>query len=249
LIAPFELSVVGGPWARRLGPRRRRFDRLPWNEPLAGTDEARWTWTQTAFSELASAAAFAEIASALLATGAPLDLVAAAGDFVVDELVHAEVAARLAGALGGAVALDVDLEKLVRPPAGDRPLLAALELIVRTCCVGEALTVPMLRLSRKLTASPLCAGVIRGILSDETHHAQLGWWCLDWAAPQLAPEDREHLAKAASKAVLDYAPIFGGACDGTSACAVLDRTFASAVERNVVRPLAEREIHLELAPG
>ena len=74
-------------------------------------------WTRTAFSEYASAAAFAEIAPLLLAAGAPIDLVAAAGDFVVDEVVHTEAAARLAAALGGAVALEVDLGKLVRPPA------------------------------------------------------------------------------------------------------------------------------------
>jgi hypothetical protein len=58
-------------------------------------------WTQSAFSEYASAASFAEIASGLLAVGAPIDLSAAAGDFVVDEIFHAELSARVAMALGG----------------------------------------------------------------------------------------------------------------------------------------------------
>src|SRR5262245_46051809 len=114
----FELTLVGGPWGRRLAPRRQWIDALPWDGALPpDAAAARAVWTQTAFSEYASAAAFAEIASALLAAGAPIDLVAAAGDFVVDEIVHTEAAARIAGALGGALALDVDLTRLVRPAA------------------------------------------------------------------------------------------------------------------------------------
>jgi len=114
----------------------------------AGTEAARWVWTQSAFSEYASAAAFAEIATCLLAAGAPIDLVAAAGEFVADEILHAEVSARLAMKLGGAVALDVDLERLVRPTAGEAPLLRAAELLVRTSCVGEVLTLPILQASK-----------------------------------------------------------------------------------------------------
>jgi hypothetical protein len=86
---PFTLTTIGGPWGRRLAPRRAWIDDLPWRERLPKDAlGARVVWTRTAFSEYASAAAFAEITSALLAAGAPLDLIAAAGDFVVDELVH-----------------------------------------------------------------------------------------------------------------------------------------------------------------
>jgi hypothetical protein len=117
VIGVFELAAIGGPWTRRLEPRRGWIDDLPWAEPLPQGDvDLRLVWTRTAFSEYASAAAFAEIAAALLAAGAPIDLIAAAGDFVVDEIVHTEAAARLAAALGGAIALEVDLTRLVRPP-------------------------------------------------------------------------------------------------------------------------------------
>ena len=92
----FELELIGGPWGRRLARRRAGFDRLPWDTASDGFDAAslevaRACWTQSAFSEYASAAAFAQIASALLAAHAPIDLVAAAGDFVVDEVIHAEL--------------------------------------------------------------------------------------------------------------------------------------------------------------
>jgi hypothetical protein len=246
----FELAMIGGPWGRRLAPRRAWIDELPWNEPLPqDAAGARLVWTRTAFSEYASAAAFAEIAAALLAAGAPIDLVAAAGDFVVDEIVHTEVAARLAAALGGAVALDVDLTRLVRPPtpvAARDPLLAAAELLVRTSCVGEALTVPILKLSRSLGGSQLIGAALTAIVGDESSHAQLGWWFLDWAEPRLDGAARRHLGEVASAAIRGFAPLLQGDCRhsglGAVACDRYDGAFTAALSRAVVRPLAKRGI-------
>ncbi|TMQ03312.1 MAG: ferritin-like domain-containing protein [Deltaproteobacteria bacterium] len=250
----FELAAIGGPWGRRLAPRRAWLDQLPWHEPLPRADDARIVWTQTAFSEYASAAAFAEVASALLAAGAPIDLVAAAGDFVVDEIVHTEAAARVATALGGAVALEVDLTRLVRPPtprADGAPLLAAAELVVRTSCVGEALTVPMLKLAARLAGSALIEAVLTRIVADEASHGQLGWWFLDWAAPRLDDAARAHLAGVAGDAIRAFAPLLGGSCTdsglGVVGCDRYDPAFADAVSRAVVDPLAARGIAVRLA--
>jgi hypothetical protein len=252
MLAPFELATIGGPWRRRLEPRRRWIDELPWHERLPqDADGARVVWTRTAFSEYASAAAFAEIASALLAAGAPIDLVAAAGDFVVDEIVHTEVAARVAAALGGAVALEVDLTRLVRPPTEatqSDALLRAAELMVRTSCVGEALTVPMLKLTCEVAGSTLIEAALGRIVGDESSHAQLGWWFLDWAEPRLDDAARAHLGRVASAAVGSFAPLLGGNCRdsglGTLACDRYDAGFAAALARSVARPLAERGIAL-----
>jgi hypothetical protein len=246
----FELAAIGGPWARRLAPRRRWIDDLPWAEPLPQGDvDLRLVWTRAAFSEYASAAAFAEIAAALLAAGAPIDLIAAAGDFVVDEIVHTEATARLAAALGGAIALEVDLTRLVRPPtaaaAGD-PLLAAAELVVRTACVGEALTVPLLKLARRTAGSRLVEAALDAIVADEASHAQLGWWFLDWAAPRLSDAGRDGLGRIAGSAIRAFAPLLGGGCTGSGlgalACEHYDRGFADALGRVVVLPLALRGI-------
>jgi hypothetical protein len=246
----FQLTALGGPWHRRLARRRGWIDQLPWTEPLPrDAVEARVVWTRTAFSEYASAAAFAEIAAALLAAGAPIDLTAAAGDFVVDELVHTEVAARLAGALGGAVALEVDLTRLVRPPtpaAACDPLRRAAELVVRTSCVGEALTVPILRLARQTAGSALIEAALGAIVRDEASHAQLGWWFLDWAAPRLDDAARAGLGRVAGEAIRAFAPLLGGGCRGSGlgalACDRYDGGFAAALARAVVRPLALRGI-------
>jgi len=250
----FELALIGGPWGRRLAPRRAFIDELPWDEALPrDADDARLVWTRTAFSEYASAAAFAEIAGAFLAAGAPIDLVAAAGDFIVDEIVHTELAARITAALGGAVALEVDLERLVRPAAGPDPVLRAAELAVRTSCVGEALTVPILKLSRQLAGSALIESALARVLADESSHAELGTWCLDWAEPRLDDEARAHLGDVATAAVRSFAPLFGGPCGGsglgTVGCDRYDPVFAEAVVRRVAEPLAVRGITIPTAPS
>lgn len=244
---PFELSVIGGPWGKRLARRRKWIDELPWSEqPPRDAVPARMVWTQTAFSEYASAAAFAEIAAALLRAAAPIDLVAAAGDFVVDEILHTEVAARIATALGGAVEMQVDLDKLVRPATAGHALLRAAELVVRTSCVGESLTVPMLKLSRGLAGSKLVEAALRKIVADESGHAQFGWWFLDWADPQLVDSDRAHLSTIASNTVRAFAPLLGRECSasglGVVSCDHYDGAFARAVTEQVARPLAERGI-------
>lgn len=246
-LAPFQLTAIGGPWGRRLAPRRAWIDELPWSEELPPSLDARQVWTSTAFSEYASAAAFAEIASLFLAAGAPIDLVAAAGDFVVDEIVHTELAARVAAKLGGAVELEVDLSKLVRPAVAADPLLAAAEVIVRTSCVGEALTVPILKLSRRLAGSELVDAAIATVVADEAHHAQLGWWFLDWASDRLGDGARAHLGRVAGTAIRAFAPMLRDKpCTpshlGTLGCADYDPAFTTAVEGSVARPLAARGI-------
>lgn len=246
-LTPFELGLIGGPWARRLAPRRAWVDALPWDEVLP-TDalEARVLWTRTAFSEYAAAASFGELVHRLLACGAPIDLVAAAGDFVVDEIVHTEVAARLANKLGGAVGLEVDLTKLVRPAVAADPLIAAAELCVRGSCVGEAMTVPILKLSRELSGSQLVSAALTTIVADEAPHAQLGWWFLDWADDRLDDHARAHLGRLAGQALLGFLPLLAGACTtsglGLVACDRFDPAFVAAAHRQVAEPLAARGI-------
>ncbi len=249
-LVPFQLAAIGGPWGRRLAPRRAWIDELPWDEAQPASAAARQVWTTTAFSEYASAAAFAEIAVALCACNAPIDLIAAAGDFVVDEIVHTELAARVAAAFGGAVALEVDLGKLVRPPTATDPLLAAAERVVRTSCVGEALTVPILKLSRRLAGSALVDQALAAVVADESSHAQLGWWFLDWADDRLDDDARAHLGRVAGHAMRGFAPVLAGgdgrACApsglGALACRDYDPAFVDAAQRSVARPLAERGI-------
>lgn len=241
----FAPTMQGGPHAKRIAPRRRWLDALPWDEHVPDDAiGARWVWTQTAFSEYASAAAFAEIGAALLAAGAPIDLVALAGDFVIDEVVHVEASARIAGALGGGVELEVDLSRLVRPPIAADARLRAAELVVRTCCVGEALTVPLLATTRAVVGSALVAATLERILADEAQHAAFGGWFLDWADEWLDDDARAHLGKIAGAAVRSFAPLLATEREGTGVCPddAWDACFLDAAHRRVARPLAEHGI-------
>lgn len=251
----FELEAIGGPLARRLARRRAGTETLALDElaPHRGTplgEHARIVWTQSAFSEYASAASFGAIASALLAAGAPIDLCAAAADFVLDEIVHAELSAQVAMALGGAVPLEVDLARLVRPPEATATLMRAAELVVRTSCVGESLTVALLHASRKTAGSPVLAEVIGRIARDEAEHAELGWTFLDWADTRLETADRVALGAVATGAIESFAPVFSRACSGDGAlgvlsCAIYDEAFVEALHRRVADPLRERGIPID----
>jgi len=248
----FTLEAMGGIWAKRLDRRRAGLGEIDWNGITKEAspelvEVARLVWTRSAFSEYASGAAFAEIASHLLTAKAPIDLIAAAGDFVGDEMFHADLASRVTMALGGGVSLEVNFEKLVRPPQREAALLRAAELVVRTCCVGEALTVPILKQSRRSAGSPTIEAVISRILRDEAQHAELGWWFLDWA--ELRDDDRLFLAKVAGEGIRSFTALFGGECArnegfGALTCSQFDGTFLDAVANDVVAPLAARGIYV-----
>lgn len=246
----FALEAVGGLWSKRLDKRRAGMEDIDWKEiAREATPElviaARDVWTRSAFSEYASGAAFAEIAAHMLAARAPIDLVAAAGDFVGDEMFHAELASRVAMSLGGAMPLEVNFGKLVRPPEGSGALLRAAELVVRSCCVGESLTVPILKQSRRAAGSRTIEAVISRILRDEAQHAELGWWFLDWA--ELTDADRAHLASVAGATIRSFGALFGRECAaneglGALPCARFDGTFLDAISHDVVEPLATHGI-------
>ena len=257
MIAQLELDWMGGPAERRMRRRRPGIDDLPWGT-LAATpiDEddavaARLSWTDGAFREYASAAAFSALTTALLEAGAPIDLVAMCADFVVDEMVHVELNGRVAAELGGAAPYRVDLDKVA--PYIDPALPAierAAELALTTSCVGEALSVPSLAGSMRASHHPLTRAVLARIVRDEGPHARLGWLVLDWAGDRI---DRARLAGVARDRIAAYAPLW--TCDDCDESDPAQRAIAGwmsdedtrialtrAVRDDIVRPLAARGI-------
>lgn len=253
-----ELDWLGGPAEARFRKRRPGIDDLPWGTLAAsGMSEedaaaARVSWTDGAFSEYASAAAFAALTTALLEAGAPIDLVAMAGDFVVDEMVHVELNARICGELGGAAPYLVDLEKV--SPLIDAALPAierAAELAIQISCVGEALSVPVLAGSMRAAKHPLVRSVLERIVKDESPHARLGWLVLDWAGDRI---DRTRLAGVVRTRLQDYSPIWRQrSCDAGAEQRALAgwmtederrATLIGAVRRDILAPLATRGIEV-----
>ena len=211
----FELEWLGGAAAARLRMRRPGIDDLPWGtlDPKSFTDpqlaEARRVWTNGAFTEYASAAAFTAMAAAFLEAGAPIDLTAAASDCAVDEMTHTELAARLLMELGGASPFAVDFEKVAPVTTrGARPLVRAAEMAVKVSLVGETLSVPMLSSSLKGSNHPLTRAVLERLLQDEGGHSRIGHWFFEWATPQLTADEFLHLGRVAGSAIAVYAPLW-----------------------------------------
>ena len=214
MMRAFERDWQGGT-AERLFRRRHgnAIDALPWGSlrpedyPAVLVDRARASWTEGAHQEYCTAAAFAELLRALLAVGAPIDLIGMAGGFIADEMLHVELNARMAMELGGAAPYLVDFDRLTPATTpGASPFERANELIVRICCVGEGMSVPLLGGTARAATHALTRGVLERIVRDEAPHARLGWLYLDWAAPRLCASERQRLASVAMAALQDYAP-------------------------------------------
>jgi hypothetical protein len=204
----FELSLYGGAVERRYRRLRPDVDALPWGTlqparyPAAVVEAARRIWTEAAFQEHRTGIACAATLQALITARAPLDLIAMASRFPLDEMVHVELCARLVAELGGAISLRYDPDRVIREPGRDTPpLLRAAELVVRNFCVGEALSIPLLRGSWHAARQPLVRAVLGRIVKDEAAHGQLGWLFLDWATDRLTGGDRARLAAVAGETI------------------------------------------------
>jgi hypothetical protein len=201
---PFELYMLGGATERRYRRMRPEVEALPWGtlDPSRYSDElvlaARKSWTLAAYQEHRTGAACAETLQAMIVARVPVDLVALATRFPLDEMTHVEMCARLANELGGATHVEHDPAHLIpSPDPALPPLLRATDCVVRYFCVGEALSIPLLHGAWQVARQPLIKEVLGRIVRDEAAHGMFGWTYLDWVADELTADDRAHLARAA----------------------------------------------------
>jgi hypothetical protein len=204
----FELEMLGGALERTYRRARPEVERMPWGTlSAAGFDPvhvivARKAWTSAAFQEHRTAAACASTLRALIEARAPLDLIAMAARFPLDEVVHVELCARMAMELGGGTEIRHDPDAMIAEPAAElSPLLRAGDAIVRFFCVGEAVSIPLLRGTWHAARHPLPRAVLGRIVRDEAAHGAFGFSFLDWAIPQLSSEEIAHLGRAADVAI------------------------------------------------
>jgi hypothetical protein len=200
----FELEMLGGPTERRYRKLRPEVEAMPWGTmDLSGASEsdrivARRAWTGAAYQEHRTAVACAASLRALLEARAPVDLVAIAARFPLDEMVHVELCSRMAMECGGGTEIRYDPDKVILDAEPDTPpLLRACELAVRFFCVGEAISIPLLRATWHAARHPLPRAVLGRIVRDEAAHGVFGFTVLDWAADRLSQSDRVHLGKMA----------------------------------------------------
>jgi len=163
---------------------------------------ARKAWTGAAFQEHRTGVACCAALRALFECRAPVDLTALAARFPMDELVHVELCSRMAMELGGGTEIRYEPEDVIADAASDLPpLMRAADMIVRFFCVGEAVSIPLLRGTWHAARHPLPRAVLGRIVRDEAAHGAFGFAFLDWALPRLAPLEIARLGTAADLAI------------------------------------------------
>jgi hypothetical protein len=207
----FELEILGGNIEKRYRTMRPEVEQMPWgtldpaNYDAADVISARKSWTGAAFQEHRTGVACAATLKALIECRAPLDLIALATRFPLDEMVHVELCARMAMELGGGTEIVHDPNRLATDASRElSPVLRAAELATRFFCVGETLSIPLLRGTWKAARHPLAKAVLGRIVKDEAAHGTFGWTFLDWALSntnQIDKKGREHLGHQADLAI------------------------------------------------
>ena len=204
----FELEMLGGATERRFRKMRPEIEAMPWGTlSLEGAKEAdlivaRAAWTSAAYQEHRTGVACAMTLQALIEARAPLDLIALASRFPLDEMVHVELCARMAMELGGGTEIVHDPKRMVlAPKASNTPLMQAAECAVRFFCVGEAISIPLLRATWHVAEHPLPKAVMGRIVQDEAAHGTFGFTFLDWALPRFSQDDLAFLGKSADLAI------------------------------------------------
>ncbi len=200
----FELELFGNGVERRYRKMRPDVEAMPWGTldaskiPEPARILARKAWTAAAFQEHRTGLACSATLRALFECRAPVDLIAMATRFPLDELVHVELCARMAMELGGGTEIRHDPHALiVDPDDALPPLLRAANMVVRFFCVGEALSIPLLKGTWHAARHPLPRAVLGCIVRDEAAHGTWGFHFLDWALPSLGESDRAYLGRSA----------------------------------------------------
>jgi hypothetical protein len=261
----FEIELYGDNVERRYRRMRPEVATMPWgtfdtsNLPQASVVLARKHWTGAAFQEHRTALACAATLRALIECRAPLDLIAMASRFPLDELVHVELCARMAMELGGGTEIQHEPGQMIVDASPDlRPVLRAADMIVRFFCVGEALSIPLLRATWHAARHPLPRAVLGRIVKDEAAHGVFGFLFLDWALDKLTDAERRHVAAAADRGIeavrrqwrvlekrrrAGYDETMGDALGWMQSDAYLELASRS-LETQVRKPLRERGISL-----
>src|SRR5262245_20965911 len=242
---------------------RPEVEAMPWGTlDTSGVPErsltlARKHWTGAAFQEHRTAAACAVTLRALIDCRAPIDLIAMAARFPLDELVHVELCSRMAMELGGGTEIQYEPDRVIVEAGKELPpLLRAADMIARFFCVGEALSIPLLRATWHAARHPLPRAVLGRIVKDEAAHGVFGFLFLDWALETLTEADRRHVAAAADRGILavralwrdierrrqaGYDESVGDALGWLHSDAYLELA-ARSLENQVRKPLRERGI-------
>lgn len=204
----FELEMYGEGVERRYRKMRPDVEALPWGTfdrsafSEAAIIAARKAWTAAAFQEHRTGVACCMSLQAMMEARAPVDLVAMGSRFPLDEMAHVEMCARMAMELGGGTQLRHDPDDMVvEADASMPPLARACDMITRFFCVGEAISIPLLRGTWHAARQPLPKAILGRIVRDEAAHGTFGFTFLDWALGKSGDEGVALVGRAADRGI------------------------------------------------
>ena len=202
----FQLELLGGKTEQSYRAMRPDVEAFAWGSidpsqyPTNWINAAKQAWSRAALQEYRTGAACCQCLQVLIEAQAPIDLIVLLSRFVTDEMVHAELCARLANEFGADIELPFKPDSLLdKLGDGDEPIVKAAHMVIATFCIGEAMSIPLLHNTSKQSTQPLIKQVLRRIVQDEADHGAFGWAYLDWANHHLTDQDRIALTKTANR--------------------------------------------------
>jgi hypothetical protein len=250
-------ALSATPLARRheqtLGGKLSRLPKaLPWSSFRRGSHPetalalATDLWLGLARGEYGAVGLFTNIARALTAAGAPFDLVYAATIASSDETRHAEYCLRMAALSRGeetTLALDATAFGLHLAPLENHEELDI--AMVNSVAISETLATALLTACQRRASDRLSKSLLTALLSDEVHHARLGWYYLAHRAPAWTMAERQRLADAAAEVVVRIEEEFWVGRDAPRSASSAARGLGvldSKSQRAVIRDVMENEI-------
>ncbi|HEY3665307.1 MAG TPA: ferritin-like domain-containing protein [Polyangiaceae bacterium] len=220
------------------------FERSAYPEEALGL--ARDLFCKLAGGEYSAVALFAQITSSLALTQAPIDFVAASARVSSDEIRHADYCLRMASLCQGSeVTVSVPSAAL----ASDIPTSLSLEeldfLMLKYAAVGETLAAALLTECRRRASDPTLRALFTSVVSDEVHHARLGWYYAKYRAERWSAEARQRLTERVGQFVIGIEVEFSrgrDAPDHASAAASALGVLDSSTQRQVIADVMNEEI-------
>ena len=143
---------------------------------------------------------FARLAAALDTFAAPREFVLAATAAAHDEARHAQYCEEFAVRCGFDASLAAVAPSQIEPEP--RSLIELDIAMLRSVALSETLAAALLMACRRLAREPVVRALLTSLISDEIHHARLGWYYAANRASAWSTDERQQVADALAEAVI-----------------------------------------------
>lgn len=140
-------------------------------------ERGRRSFVLRALDEQRSVVAFSELLTELCLAGAPIEVIGSLTRVVRDEALHVDMCDRVVKALGGWDENPPE-PQWVRSNKKLPLKLRTLQTVLGSLCVGETVSVHMIKGVREHASDPVVHALLTRLLADESFHSRFGWWWL-----------------------------------------------------------------------